>query len=75
MLSPRQLPVPAVERSVALERSAALERSVEPVAVAVLIPMEVAAMVAPATLPRPNPMMMMLLGLLCYPTESTPDGG
>ena len=62
----------AVERSAAVQRSAAVERSVEPVAVAVLIPSEVAAMVAPATLPRPTP---MVLRLPSHPTECTADRG
>ena len=52
LLNPRQLPIPVsaeVEGSAAVERSAApVERSVKPVAMAV------AAMVAPATLPRPK---------------------
>ena len=54
-------PPASVERSVAVGRSAAaVERSVHPVAVAV------AAMVAPASLPRPH---QMLLGLRDgYPT-------
>ena len=86
-LEPVELPGPvelpaAVEMSAAVERSAELpvelpaaiktSAAVDPVAVAVLIPMEGAAMVAPATLPRPTP---IVLGLLCYPTESTPACG